>query len=210
MEALDVKEKILKGAEDLFMRFGVRSISMDDIARKLSVSKKTLYQHFADKEALVNEVFVEALKKDMKMFKAIKDQSNDALEEIALLSVTMKHHLEKVNPALLFDLQKFHPTAWSAWLEFKNKFIYDSVVRNLKQGKAEGYYREEIDPEILAVIRIESVQLPFNPELFPKEKFKLASVQEHLLEHFIQGLLTDKGRKLFSKYKQTALQLINS
>jgi TetR/AcrR family transcriptional regulator, cholesterol catabolism regulator len=210
MEEAEIKDKILKGAEELFMRYGIRSISMDDIARHLAVSKKTLYQHFADKEDLVNEVFIEALEKDKKMFEAIKDQSRDALEEIALLSVTMKHHLEKVNPVLLFDLQKFHPKAWGAWLNFKNKFIRESVVRNLKQGKVEGYYREEIDPEIMAVVRIESVQLPFNPELFPKEKFKLATVQEHLLEHFIQGLLTDKGRKLFSKYKQTTLQLINS
>jgi TetR/AcrR family transcriptional regulator, cholesterol catabolism regulator len=210
MEEIETKDKILKGTEELFMKYGIRSVSMDDIARHLTVSKKTLYQHFADKEELVWDVFKNALECDKEIFDSITDRSRDAVEEIALLSVTMKQHMEKINPGLLYDLQKFHPKAWSAWMDFKNKFIRQSVIRNLKQGIAEGYYRDDINPEIMAVIRIESVQFPFNPELFPREKFKLVVVQEHLLEHFIQGLLTDKGRKLFSKYKQTARSLINS
>jgi len=210
MEEIEIKDKIRNGTEELFMKYGIRSVSMDDIARHLTVSKKTLYQHFADKEELVWYVFENALENDKQIFASVKDRAHDAIEEIALLSITMKQHMEKINPGLLYDLQKFHPKAWTVWMDFKNKFISQSVVRNLKQGIAEGYYRDDINPEIMAVIRIESIQIPFNPELFPKEKFKLAVVQEHLLEHFIQGLLTDKGRKLFSKYKQTALQLINS
>jgi TetR/AcrR family transcriptional regulator, cholesterol catabolism regulator len=202
MEELDIKEKILKGGEELFMRYGVRSISMDDIARHLSVSKKTLYQYFADKEELVTMVSKSHLERSTKEYEAIRVNSTNAIEELALLSVCMKKDMENLNPGLLYDLQKFHPKAWGVWLDFKNKFIRDSVVRNLKQGIDAGFIRPEVDTEIMAAMRIELVQLAFNPEIFPRERYQLAEVQGQIFDHFVFGLVTEKGRKLYLKYKQ--------
>jgi TetR/AcrR family transcriptional regulator, cholesterol catabolism regulator len=202
MEELDNKEKILKGAEELFMRYGVRSISMDDIARHLSVSKKTLYQYFADKEELVTMVSKSHLERSTKDYETIRETSANSIEELAMLSRCMRKDMENINPGLLYDLQKFHPKAWTVWLNFKNRYIRESVVRNLKQGIEDGYIRPEVDPEILATIRIELVQLAFNPELFPREHYKLAEVQSQIFDHFVFGLVTDKGRKLYLKYKQ--------
>jgi AcrR family transcriptional regulator len=202
MEELDTKEKILKGAEDLFMKYGVRSISMDDIARHLAVSKKTLYQHFADKEELVMLVSKSHLERNAKEFDAILKDSGNSIEELAKISRCMKRNLEGLNQTMMFDLQKFHPKAWSVWLEFKHKFIRESVINNLKKGIEEGNVRPEIEPEIMAILRIELIQLAFNPDIFPRERFNMVELHSQVFDHFVFGLVTEKGRKLYLKYKE--------
>ena len=111
--------------------------------------------------------------------------------------------MEDTNPSLLFDLQKYHPKAWGVWLNHKNKFIRESVVRNLNQGIEEGHYRPEINVEVIAAMRLELVQLPFADNVFLPSKFKLAEVQSQLFDHFVHGIVTEKGRKLYHKYKET-------
>jgi AcrR family transcriptional regulator len=202
MEEIDNKEKILRGAEDLFMKYGVRSISMDDIARHLSVSKKTLYQHFADKEELVTMVSKSHLERNAKEFDAIQESAGNSIEELARISVCMKKNLEGVNQTMLFDIQKFHPKAWSVWIDFKNKFIREAVIRNLKQGIEDGFIRPEVDPQVMAILRIELIQLSFNPDIFPRERFSLVEVHSQLFDHFVLGLVTEKGRKLYLKCKE--------
>src|SRR5688500_9858131 len=113
MEESDTKDKILKGAEELFTKYGVRSISMDDIARHLSVSKKTLYLHFADKEDIVTMTCKAHLEKHAEEFKKIKDTARNAIDELAKISVCLKRNMQDMNPSLLFDLQKYHPRAWA-------------------------------------------------------------------------------------------------
>jgi len=135
-------------------------------------------------------------------FSAIRDKAKNALEELTQISVCLKRNMQEINPSLLFDLQKYHPKAWKVWLNHKNKFIRESVVRNIKQGIEEGYFRTEIDPEVIAAVRLEQVQVAFNEEIFPRERFRLPEVQMQIFDHFVFGLLTDKGRKLYLKYKE--------
>jgi AcrR family transcriptional regulator len=206
MEEINIKEKIQKGAEDLFMRYGVRSISMDDIARHLSVSKKTIYQHYADKEDIVTLACKAHLDRNALEFQSLRKTAKNAIEELAQLSVCLKRNMQDMNPSLLFDLQKYHPKAWGVWLNHKNKFIRESVIRNLKQGIEEGYFRPEIDPEVMAAVRLELVQVAFNEEIFPRERFRLPEVHAQMFDHFVYGLVTEKGRKLFQKYKELNLK----
>lgn len=204
METLDIKDKILKGTEDLFMRYGVRSISMDDIARHLSVSKKTLYQHFADKEDLVVAVSKSHLENERKRYEAMRDSSSNSIEHLAKIAVCMRQEMEEVNPALLFDIRKFHPKAWSVWNNFKVG-VKQEIVNNLKQGIVEGYVREDVDPEVMAIIRVELVELAFDEEQFARSKFKIADVQSQIFDHFVYGIVTDKGKKLYQKYKNKSI-----
>ncbi len=202
MEEQDNKSKILKGAEDLFMRYGIRSISMDDIARHLGVSKKTLYQHFADKDELVLLVSRGHLERNIQEFDGIRDESKNPIEELARISVCMKVNMETMNPTLLYDLQKFHPKAWAEWTAFKNRYLRESIVRNISQGIAEGYVRPDVQADIMAIMRIELVQIAFNNEVFPPSQFKLAEVQAQIFDHFVYGMVTEKGKKLYQKYKE--------
>lgn len=202
MEERDVRNKLLKGAEELFMRYGVRSITMDEIARHLSISKKTLYQYFADKDDIVASVTGTHLNRERQEYENNTTNAKNAVEELVNLSLCLKQNLKGMNPSLLFDLQKYHHRAWQIWTEFKTVFIRNSVVNNLKRGIEEGLYRPEISPDILAVVRIESVQLGFDEQLFPRDRYDLTTVQLNILEHFIHGLLTEKGKKLYLKYRK--------
>lgn len=200
-EDANIKDKILNGTEQLFMRYGVRSISMDDIARHLSVSKKTLYQHFADKDDLVLSITRNLLQTNYQECEAIRLAATNPVEELARISVWMKKSMEEINPTMLFDLQKFHPKAWSTWLDFKTKLIREEVIPNLIAGMEAGYIRP-VNKEIMGILRVEFVQAAFNQDVFPREKYNLAEVQSQIFDLFVFGLVTEKGRKLYLKYKE--------
>ncbi len=202
MEEIDTKDRILRGALELFLKYGVRSVSMDDVARHLSVSKKTLYQYFADKDEIVTMVSEFHIRNDQAQYDGFRASATNAIDELVKISSCIKRDLQKMNPSLLFDLHKFHPKAWSAWLNHKQQYIGQSIIRNLKQGIEEGFFRPEINTDILAIARIESIQLTFDDKVFPTEKYTLAEVNLQLFDHFVYGLLTDKGRKVYEKYKQ--------
>ncbi len=204
MEEIEVKDKILEGAEKLFMKYGIRSVSMDDIARHLSVSKKTLYQHFADKDELVTAMSQTHMQREVVEYDSITKESENSIDELNKISVRIKCEMEELNPSLLFDLQKFHPKAWALWLNHKHGFIMKSIVRNLKQGMSEGYFRLDINPEIMAISRLVLIESAFDDQTFPKEKFNLVEVQSQFFDHFVYGLCTDKGRKLYQKYKDNS------
>lgn len=202
MEAIDTKVKILKGTEELFMKYGVRSVTMDNVANHLGVSKKTLYQFFKDKDELVFSVTEAHIEKDREQLISIAKEAGNAVEELVKLSTCLRQNLRDMNPSLLFDLQKYHHSAWNLWLEYKNHYIKDSIVRSLNQGKEEGFFRTEANTEILAISRLETIQLAFDPAIFPPAKYSITEVQMQLFEHFVYGVLTDKGRKLYQKYKE--------
>lgn len=203
MEEIQTKEKILKGAEGLFTKYGIRSISMDDIARHLSVSKKTLYQHFADKDELVTIAMQTHMEEQKKVFDGIASQAENSIDELYQIAGCLRKHSEESNPSLLFDIQKFHPKAWNVWIDYKNNFIRGTVIRNLEQGIKEGYFRHDINPEILASLRLAIIETCYDDRVFPKDKFSLMEIQAQIFEHFVYGLCTEKGKKLYQKYKET-------
>lgn len=197
---MDTKEKIINGAGELFTRYGVRSVSMDDIARHLSMSKKTIYQYFKDKDEIVSRSVAAHMELEKCEYDEIFGTSHDAVEELAKVSKCIRKDFNEMNPSLLFDLQKYHPQAWNVWLDFKNQYIKNAIASNLQRGIEEGYYRKEIDPEFLAILRVEQIQLVFDNQIFPSDKFNLKETQMKLFDHYVYGIVTDKGRKLYEKY----------
>ncbi len=198
----DNKEKLLRGADELFMKYGLRSVSMDDIARHLGVSKKTIYQYFADKDEVVESVAKGHMQRQKEQFERIAMESKNAVEEMVRISFCLKENMRNINPSVLFDMQKYHQSSWNEWLKFKHKFIRENIIRSMKQGIEEGFFRDDFNMEILATMRLEQVQMAFDSSVFPREKFNMAEVQAQLFDHFIYGLFTDKGKKLYQKYKQ--------
>jgi AcrR family transcriptional regulator len=204
-----LREKILEGVHGLFLQYGVRSVSMDDVASRLSVSKKTLYQHFTSKDELVNEAVKIHIAGEREQFSTIATKSKDAIEELLNITVCLREHVFKVNPSLLFDLQKFHAEAWAIVETFKKEFLMDQFTKNIVRGISEGFYRPEIDPKIIATIRIETVQFAFDERIFPRAEYNFQAVQLQMMDHFTHGLLSDKGRETYQHYHQVALKSTN-
>ena len=202
---MEIKEKIVAGAGNMFTKYGVRSVTMDDVARELSISKKTIYQHFKDKDEIVTVATAAHMEMEKREFREIAETAVDAIDEIARLSTCVRKNVAELNPSLLFDLQKYHRKAWEVYMEFKNEFIMNSIKHKLHRGISEGYYRDEIDPEMLAILRVEQVQMAFDEKIFPRTKFDFREVQMQMFDHFVNGLVTKKGRILYDEYIKTQI-----
>lgn len=196
---MELKGKIIEAAGYLFTRYGVRSVTMDDIARELSVSKKTIYQHFKDKDEIVTAATEAHMQMERNEFDEIFRTATNAINELAMISKCMRKHVLELNPSLLYDLQKYHRKAWEGYLSFKDEFIKNHIMRNLERGVQEGYYREEINPEILAIFRMEQIQLAFDDKIFPRKNYDFKTIQMQMFDHFVYGIVTQKGKELFEE-----------
>ena len=197
-----MKETILSTVAGLYLKYGVRSVSMDDLAHHQGISKKTLYQYFDDKNDLVNQVTGLLLEERMLQYAAaIKDSSN-AIDELFSISKLMRKHFSELNPALMYDLQKYHPEAWDLFLQHENNVVYHLVVKNLEKGVAENFFRSDINVNVLAKIRVEEIHLSFDERVYPKDEFDFTAVQMQLFDHFVHGLLTETGLELYKNYQK--------
>lgn len=198
---MEAKERILVKANELFHRYGIRSVSMDDIAAQLGMSKKTLYQYYTDKDELVHAVFDVILATNKNNCIECTKKGDNAIHEVFLSFDIMEEMLKTMNPSVLFDMQKYHPAAYRKFEEFKNSFLYKIIKGNLDRGVKEELYRDDIDTDIMTRYRLYSVLLSFNPEVFPTVKTNAAFIEQQLIECFVYGLATPKGYKLIEKYK---------
>lgn len=201
MSEVTTDERILNAAEGMFFRYGIRSVTMEDIARELSISKKTIYQYFKDKDEIVLRVSRQIFEKERAMLFKIQKEGENVIHEMVLISHYIRQHVAEANPSAMHDLQKFHPEAWKSYLAFKKESL--SIIEStIEKGIVEGYFRSDAHPKILAIVRSESIELSFNEQLFPRREFEPQEVQGQLFDQFIYGIVTDRGRKLYHKYNQ--------
>ncbi len=200
---METQERILRGAQELFFRFGIKSITMDDIAKHLGMSKKTIYQFYKDKDEVVHSLMIVKLKEDEKDFGAIHKGSTDIVDEIFNIMQCMSQIFSQINPTIFYDMQKYHPQSWKLFKDFKTKFILGLVEKTVEKGIKDGLVRTDVSPRIMARLRIEEIELGFNNETFPIEQFKLLDVQLAMAEHFLYGICTLKGHKLIDEYKKS-------
>lgn len=197
---MDNRERILFKADELVMQYGIRSVSMDDIANSLGMSKKTLYQFFADKDALVDAVVDGHISKMQTDCLACRHMAKDAIHEVVITMEQIMDEFANMNPMVLYDLEKFHYKTYQRFREHKDKFLTKIVKDNIEWGIKEELFRPDIDVEFMAKFRIESMMIPFNVAVFPPGKYNLAEMSGLVIEHFIYGLATIKGHKLIQKY----------
>lgn len=204
---MEIKDRIIEHAEKLFMRYGVKSVTMDDIASDLAISKKTIYQYFKDKDDIVLAATKNHIDEERKEFEEIYVTSENAIEEIFRVSKCLRKNVRNINPVLLHDLNRYHSNAWNQWLEFKDDFIFNSIRMNLKKGIQQGFFRNEINVDIMSRLRLMQVQMSFDPDVFPLDQYDLYEVQTQLFDLFLYGILTHKGKDLYHQYlEQEKLQ----
>jgi len=175
---------------------------MDDIARHLGISKKTIYVHFRDKNEIVMLVIRKLLDRQRCVLDDKQKISENAVDEVFKAVTELQGLLSNMNPMFINDLQKYHPEAWKVFQEFRNKQLLETIIKNLERGMMEGYYRKDIQPDILAKMRIEQVDMVFNPIVFTPNKYSLSSIMTELTVHFLHGVCSLKGHKLINQYKQ--------
>ena len=173
---------------------------MDDIAKHLGMSKKTIYQFFKDKNELVIALVKRKLQDDEQEMCAIIDQSNNVIEEMINMMKCSEEIFARANPIVIHDMQKYHPDAWKVFQTFKAEVIVRTLEELLIKGVKQGYIRPDIDVRVIARMRMMQVEMGFDTSVFPVNEFNAWKVQRQLMEHFNYGICTLKGYKLLNQY----------
>ena len=205
MAPTDTGTRIRQKAHELFMQYGLRSVSMDDIANSLGISKKTIYHFYADKDELVDAVVESEFKKNEGICEYDKSNSKNAIHEIFLAMDMMVEMFSSMNPSLIFDMQKYHPKAFLKFHRYKNDYLFSVVLDNIVRGVKEELYRPDLDVDIISRFRVESMMISFNLEFNSKLKSSMAEIEEELIIHFLFGLVSLKGYKMVLKYRRERL-----
>lgn len=195
-----MKERILAEAERLFWKYGVRSVTMEDIAKQLGISKKTIYQHFEDKEQILYQVIQDKTGRDQFEMDCMLVDANNPVEEILYALHMIQKHADQVSPNLLIDVKRHYPQAFDLFLHYKEGQIMRSILENIQKGIVQGLYRSDLNPAVLARLRVEQIELAFNNDLFPAGEYSMHDVQHQLMHHFVRGMLTDKGFTIYNTY----------
>jgi AcrR family transcriptional regulator len=206
---MDTLTKILSAAIELFRQYGFKTITMDDVARKAGISKKTLYQHFANKHEMVEESVAWFKNSISEMCNAQLNNAENAIEGMVRVMSMFDEVNRKTNPLTLFEMERYFPECYKRFREDMMKQDVERIRINLEDGIAEGHYREEIKVDFLAKYRMELSLLIFHPNLLVTDSNNLHEVAHEISEHFLYGIMTAKGEKLYKKYKEKYLNQVS-
>jgi TetR/AcrR family transcriptional regulator, cholesterol catabolism regulator len=193
------QDKWLKRVEDLFLRLGIKSITMDDVARELGISKKTLYTFVESKDDLVKKMLERHIGQDKMDCEIMVKSAKNAIEEMFFVIENNAQQMSQMKANVIHDLQKYHRDAWDLMSEYQRSFLYKVVQSNLKRGVAEGLYRDDFDIDIVTRLHIASSFQMFDETIFPQNAFKRDVIFKEYFSHYMHGILSDKGRKFLQK-----------
>jgi AcrR family transcriptional regulator len=196
---MSTKTKILKGAEELIFKYGIKNITMDDIARHLTMSKKTIYKFYKEKDEIVHSLMQMSMENDKVRFKKIYETSPNVVAEVFEMMKEMREVFSRINPIVFFELSKYYPQTWKEFQNFKTDFIQKMIEDTLTKGQKDGYIRPDINVKLLAKMRVEVIEMTLNSSVF--SQFSMVETQLAITEHFLYGVCTLKGHKLINKYK---------
>ena len=202
MADLDTGTRIKKKAHELFLQYGLRSVSMDDIANGIGISKKTIYQFYADKDELVDAVVESEFSKNENLCECDRMNAVNAIHEIFLAMDMLADMFRSMNPSFIFDMQKYHPKAYLKFDQYKNDSLFNIVRTNILRGIKEELFREDIDVDIIARFRVQSLMMAFSHEFNSTLKRSIPEIAKELIIHYLFGLVSIKGYKISIKYQQ--------
>lgn len=194
------KQQIIEVARSLFMQYGIRSVSMDDVCRELGISKKTLYSEIETKSELVKQVLESYTAGECHTMQCILAETSDAIEAMVNIGFNIIQKVRNMKPGVVYDLQKYYRNIYNEWSIENRKFVREQIMNNLKSGIAQGYYRDNLDVEIIARLYVGKVQVIMNEEFFPVDQFRQEDVIKQHFQYHLHGILTPKGvEKLYSQ-----------
>jgi AcrR family transcriptional regulator len=193
---------VLERVRELFYKYGVRSVSMDDICRDVGISKKKLYQLFSSKNELVEKL----LDLERENFEIIFDTYNfegvNAIDILLTVSKEVGERFRDVSPSMTFDLKKYYPDIYHKHIDERINFIFKKIQINLEKGINQGVYRDDLSVELVARLYIRRLIDLHNPEFFPADKFSFHTLFEAMFDNFIRGIANPKGIEYYEKQKR--------
>jgi TetR/AcrR family transcriptional regulator, cholesterol catabolism regulator len=189
-EKLDL---ILAGSFQLFKKYGFRSISMDDLAKELGISKKTIYQYVENKSELITKVLAYMHEKEsVSCFNGEHPEMN-AIDVLLTVSQNVSKQMKDFNPITAFELQKYYPVIYREFINRKREHVYEQVKENFVQGIAEGIYRNDLDIDLVTRLYIQKLVDVHDPEFLGSVNFSFEKVFQVMFDSHIRGIANTKG-----------------
>ncbi|MEO7174400.1 MAG: TetR/AcrR family transcriptional regulator [Saprospiraceae bacterium] len=195
-----MRDQILTKIESMFMRYGIRSVTMDDIARELGISKKTLYKFVDNKEDLITMITTEHLRRERNIVDCIHIEAKDPIHEFINIVDHLIVQIQGMSQSTMYDLQKYYKENWNSFECFQREFVLNRVQENLKKGVEMGLYRSNINVDIIARFYISKPMTLLDEQLFPSKQFDKPTLLKNYLVYHIHGIATAKGLELFHEY----------
>lgn len=192
--------QLLESAMVLFKRVGIKSVSMDDIAREVGISKKTLYQLVENKEDLITKVMENDFECDKRMFVRHAQEAGDAIDEFLRNSRYFIREMRTISPATLHDLQKYYPTIWKGIIQDHHAEFERDLVRNLERGMEEGLYRDGLEPSVVATLYSGMMKMVMDRQVFPNHDRPLSEIVRQMTEYHFNGIVNQFGRERLDHY----------
>jgi len=197
-----MKEKldhILLQARSIFMRYGLKSVTMDDVCREMGISKKTLYQFVCDKQDLVKRTVEREVSENHAIVEGIVAQKLNAIDELVEITVKMAERLKHLNPSVAFDMQKYYPESWAVMVEYRSNFMVQAIYENTLRGQEQELFLKDFDPRIVA--RFYTLKLEFlaDADFAANQKISAATIFFENLKYHIRGIGAPKGLHLLEE-----------
>ena len=195
-----VREKILDTATEMFLNYGFKSVTMDDIAEQLGISKKTIYAHYSTKNKLVQASGSHLLQTISEGINEVKAKNLNPVIENFEIKKFVNQHLKGEKTSPHFQLKKYYPKVFNTLIEEQFNVLENCVEENIGRGIKSGYYREQINIPFVCRIHFIGMMGVRNDEIFPNEEFGEHDLNEEFLKYHLRAICTPKGIKTLEEY----------
>jgi TetR/AcrR family transcriptional regulator, cholesterol catabolism regulator len=199
MKDKEKENRILIQVKTLYHRYGIKSVTMDDVAAHLCISKKTLYEYFKDKEELVEKVILLEQEKDQAFFRDLQRMNRNAIEELLEAYKQIHTMYMEYNPSMNYDIRKYYPSLYTRIIRLWRSALYDNTLRNLVKGKKEGLYRSDLNTRIIAKLHVIRIETMFDHDLLTMEEVTSFKVFHEIFTHHLYGIVSKKGLDFLEK-----------
>ena len=198
-----MKKNIILKATELFMKLGFKSVTMDDIAKEMGISKKTIYTHFNNKETIIGVVTDHVFETVCHDIDAICDLNQNPIQELYAIKKRVMQYMQKEKASPTYQLQKYYPAIYNNIKQRQFSYMQQCVVKNLHRGLEQDLYRKNIEVQFVARIYFNGITGIKEESLFPHTMFEGETLYEMYLEYHLRGIVTPKGRNILNKLIQS-------
>lgn len=192
---VEIKDRILNAAQKQFLIYGFTKATMDEIAAKIGMSKKTIYKFYPSKmdvvDAIADKMFAEA---EQGLQNIVQDTQVNFIEKLRNMMTFVGLHLSKLSQPLLEDIRQNAPQLWEKISDYRIKSIYKNFGSLIREGRQKGIFRNDIDEHLILLIYVHVIQNIINPETLSQLPLTAPQVYEHVIKVIFEGILTDDAR----------------
>jgi len=197
---METRERIIVESSNLFKRYGIRSITMDQIAENLGISKRTIYEIFGNKDDLLNACIDYGIHEDEKVSRDIMKNSANIIDAFLIHIKKSIDTMNSISPLFMLDAMKFHSKVFKNKMKEREMSSYNHIIDFIKTGKAEGYFNPQINEDIVSKLIIEQFKIIGNDKLFPPDVYSKSEIFENVAVNFLRGIATINGLKIIDDF----------